>query len=375
MSSSTSLSVENTVNTSNDTHNAQENVITDDANNILSAVVNNNNVAETVQMEEAEREEENEEDFPIHIHFRDFTHENSSLEQEEGNINDLTATASDIKKNHQSQIELASATVNSSPDVISPLLSTENQDRTVPQTTVSRHTNSNPVDELMKSHPIDLSFQSLSYTVSIPTAQSSDVAKLLHVAKKETRTLVTQPNKKTNNTKIQYKITNIKLHKFNHILGVFEIRSSINVALAVSFFHCSVQFSNVNGSLPSGSFCCILGPSGSGKSSFLDVLAGLVAPAHVTGTIQYNNQVVDMNNKNATGVSCYVTQEDHLLSILTVQQTFDYAAELHQGSVWSATQRKQRVAELIDDLGLTTVADTKIGDIFFRGLSGGQKRR
>ncbi len=71
-------------------------------------------------------------------------------------------------------------------------------------------------------------------------------------------------------------------------------------------------------------------------------------------------------------VSKYVQQEDTLLGALTVHETFSAAAAFY---VADASKRAPLVEAVTAMLGLTEQTNTKIGDIFFRGLSGGQKRR
>jgi ABC-type multidrug transport system ATPase subunit len=64
----------------------------------------------------------------------------------------------------------------------------------------------------------------------------------------------------------------------------------------------------------------------------------------------------------------YVQQEDSLCGILTVRETLVVATRL-------AGAPTARVDELLDELGLTVCEHTKVGTIFFKGISGGQKRR
>ncbi|KAF0707740.1 hypothetical protein As57867_006531, partial [Aphanomyces stellatus] len=56
-------------------------------------------------------------------------------------------------------------------------------------------------------------------------------------------------------------------------------------------------------------------------------------------------------------------------------ETLRYAAQLSVASTVSAQERELRVQEAIDDMGLRSCEHTIVGDIFRKGLSGGQKRR
>lgn len=71
-------------------------------------------------------------------------------------------------------------------------------------------------------------------------------------------------------------------------------------------------------------------------------------------------------------MSKYVQQEDSLLGALTVRETFAAAASFYVADVSKRVPLVEAVASM---LGLMDQMSTKIGDIFFRGLSGGQKRR
>lgn len=64
----------------------------------------------------------------------------------------------------------------------------------------------------------------------------------------------------------------------------------------------------------------------------------------------------------------YVQQEDALVGVLTVAETLLVAALL-------AGVPRSRCDELVRELGLESARDTKVGTIFQKGLSGGQKRR
>ena len=65
---------------------------------------------------------------------------------------------------------------------------------------------------------------------------------------------------------------------------------------------------NVSGILEPGSLLAVIGASGSGKSSFIDILAGRRSGAQISGNVLVNGKKVSMKH-----VSRYCTQEDALL--------------------------------------------------------------
>ena len=61
---------------------------------------------------------------------------------------------------------------------------------------------------------------------------------------------------------------------------------------------------------------------------------------------------------------------------MTVKETLDFQVELKMGAVLRTTaERDARVAELMDQAGLTKSANTIVGNTKIRGLSGGERKR
>ncbi|KAG0480355.1 hypothetical protein HPP92_011213 [Vanilla planifolia] len=116
----------------------------------------------------------------------------------------------------------------------------------------------------------------------------------------------------------------------------------------------------------------IMGPSGCGKSTLLDVLAGRLA-----SNLRRTGQVFLDGRKRAMayGTSAYVTQEDVLMTTLTVREAVQYAAELQLPSSMDRAAKMQRAEETLQEMGLTGVAGVRIGGRVTKGISGGQKRR
>ncbi|KAI8778899.1 ATP-binding cassette sub-family G member 2-like isoform X2 [Biomphalaria glabrata] len=128
---------------------------------------------------------------------------------------------------------------------------------------------------------------------------------------------------------------------------------------------------NVTGIFKQG-MTAILGPTGSGKSSFLDVLAGRKDPAGVSGQLLLDGKPVPKNFKCMVG---YVVQDDVVMGTLSVRENFAFSAALRLPSSIKASERKERINNVIKELGLERCADTKVGNEFIRGVSGGERKR
>ncbi|XP_038895273.1 ABC transporter G family member STR-like [Benincasa hispida] len=130
---------------------------------------------------------------------------------------------------------------------------------------------------------------------------------------------------------------------------------------------------DISGQAMRGEIMAILGPSGAGKSTFLDALAGRMAKGSLEGSVRIDGKPVTASYMKM--VSSYVMQDDQLFPMLTVFETFMFSAEIRLPSSISREEKKNRVYELIDQLGLQSAMHTYIGDEGRRGVSGGERRR
>lgn len=106
----------------------------------------------------------------------------------------------------------------------------------------------------------------------------------------------------------------------------------------------------ITGYAPKGRITAVMGPSGAGKSTFLDGLAGRIASGSLKGRVSLDGE--EMSPGLIKRVSAYVMQDDRLFPMLTVYETFMFAADFRLGSI-PRSQKKQRVEQLIEQLGLT----------------------
>lgn len=71
----------------------------------------------------------------------------------------------------------------------------------------------------------------------------------------------------------------------------------------------------------------------------------------------------------------YVTQEDVLMTTLTVREAVCYSAQLQLPDSMTRSEKRERAEATMQEMGLEDAADTRIGGWAFKGISGGQKRR
>ncbi|WP_205874155.1 ATP-binding cassette domain-containing protein [Mycobacterium camsae] len=129
-----------------------------------------------------------------------------------------------------------------------------------------------------------------------------------------------------------------------------------------------VLLDDVSFVLPQRSLLAVVGPSGAGKSTLLGALTGF-RPA-TTGTVRYDDRDLYDNYPELRHRIGFVPQDDILHTPLTVRRALNYAARLRFPHDVSATERTQRIEEVLTELGLATQADQRIDS-----LSGGQRKR
>ncbi|GAB5570644.1 broad substrate specificity ATP-binding cassette transporter ABCG2 isoform X1 [Prionailurus iriomotensis] len=116
----------------------------------------------------------------------------------------------------------------------------------------------------------------------------------------------------------------------------------------------------------------ILGPTGGGKSSLLDVLAARKDPHGLSGDVLINGAPRPANFKCNSG---YVVQDDVVMGTLTVRENLQFSAALRLPTTMTTNEKNMRINRVIQELGLDKVADSKVGTQFIRGVSGGERKR
>ncbi len=121
-----------------------------------------------------------------------------------------------------------------------------------------------------------------------------------------------------------------------------------------------VILDNVSGSVKFGQVMAIMGASGAGKSTFLDIMARRNKRGEVSGKMLVNGrEVKDEEFQKVTG---FVDQEDTLMPTLTVYETVLYSALLRLPRDMSFEAKKFRTLETMNELGILGIKDSRIGN-------------
>ena len=147
---------------------------------------------------------------------------------------------------------------------------------------------------------------------------------------------------------------------------------------------------NVSGQILPGTLLGIVGPSGAGKTSLVDLLAGRAKAGVATGSISF---LPDQSSR-ARRMVAFVDQDDVLpafstgesrrassaqatdvLFAFTVREALQLAANMSLPENVPSDERHEIVNRVLLQLGLEHIAERRIGDSYRRGVSGGEKRR
>jgi ABC-2 type transport system ATP-binding protein len=122
----------------------------------------------------------------------------------------------------------------------------------------------------------------------------------------------------------------------------------------------------LNLAVPRGSICGFLGANGSGKTTTIKLLLGLIKPSAGTGTV-FGKDIVRQSIAIRERVG-FLAQTPSFYGHLTARETLRFVAAFFFSG--SKTAIAARIEELIDLVGLTEKADRPV-----RGFSGGELQR
>ena len=124
---------------------------------------------------------------------------------------------------------------------------------------------------------------------------------------------------------------------------------------------------NISIEFKSGEFVCLLGESGSGKSTFLNIIGGL--DTNYSGSVNINNlnlKYIDIDNYRKENIG-FIFQNFNLINSLSVIDNIILPIEKYNIPI---KEKKEKAINLLKKLNIYNIRNKKIKD-----LSGGQKQR
>lgn len=124
----------------------------------------------------------------------------------------------------------------------------------------------------------------------------------------------------------------------------------------------------------SGGFCAIMGPSGGGKTTFLNSLSRRLSKStQLNGEIALNGK--PYKSRQLKAMSAYVMQDDVLNAYFTVEDTLMFTSRLRMPRGTPFALIKERVESVIFNMELERARNTIVGNSIMHGISGGEKKR
>ena len=130
---------------------------------------------------------------------------------------------------------------------------------------------------------------------------------------------------------------------------------------------------NMNISIPVNSFTAFVGPTGSGKTTIIDIILGLISPQE--GSLEIDGQKIDKHNCRSWQQNIGYVPQNIYLSDDTINSNIAFGVEVEKID-HEAVLRASKIANLHDFVvnDLPKKYDTTIGERGIR-LSGGQRQR
>ncbi len=151
------------------------------------------------------------------------------------------------------------------------------------------------------------------------------------------------------------------------------------------------------GEVPAKELSAIMGPSGSGKSSLLNILSGRASSRGrltIESDIRLNNFAVNPTKLSVRKQIAFVAQDDSLQVTSTPREAIRFSAKLRLprsttdkqldklttrmlDELRSTTDKQldKLTTRMLDELGLNKCADTIVGGALIKGISGGERKR
>ncbi|PHH73755.1 hypothetical protein CDD82_5296 [Ophiocordyceps australis] len=138
----------------------------------------------------------------------------------------------------------------------------------------------------------------------------------------------------------------------------------------------------LDGVVRKGEMLVVLGPPGSGCSTFLKTIAGEMNGIHLDKDSYFNYQGLSAKEMHSShrGEAIYTAEVDVHFPQLTVGDTLTFAARARQPRSLPLGLDRNQFAQHLRDVvmamfGISHTLDTRVGNEYVRGVSGGERKR
>lgn len=167
---------------------------------------------------------------------------------------------------------------------------------------------------------------------------------------------------------------------YNDVNSVFT-EEAFGIKISIDATDVTLRFRNSDNGIhnihfheESGNLVGILGGSGVGKTTFLNVLSGMAAPDEGEVLINGLNLYSEKDKVHLKGVIGFVPQDDLLIEELTVFQNLYFSARMCLDNL-PGNEITEVVDKVLSEMDLYDIRDLKVGNTFNKVISGGQRKR
>lgn len=165
----------------------------------------------------------------------------------------------------------------------------------------------------------------------------------------------------------------------NAIIGAFESFAKLLGLRKKQRFNILQDFEGV---INAGEMLVVLGPPGSGCSTFLKTVAGETHGFEIADGASINYQGISAKDMTARykGEAIYTAEVDVHFPNMTVGDTLYFAARARMSRNIPEGMSRKEFAEILRDtamatFGISHTINTRVGNDFIRGVSGGERKR